>query len=200
MSDIVTDERLREGSELCTSCGLCCQGIMEKAAVLEPDEVKLARDLGLKLFTSSDGINKFHLPCPLIEGNFCSVYMSPHPNVCKEFQCILLDQLLSGEISLEASLKIITKIKKYINLIDEKVSFIDSSKPFLALIQDCWDLQQHLNEELLFDISACRYLLFRYIMSPSKPYRIDRLFLTPCTYERELSDSRSPHESIRQIN
>ena len=186
MSDIVTDERLRDGSELCTSCGLCCQGILEKAAVLEPDEVKLARDLGLKLFTSSDGINKFHLPCPLIEGNVCSVYMSPHPNVCKEFQCILLDPLLSGEISLEASLKIITKIKKYINLTNEKVSFIDSFKSFLALIQDCWDLQQYLNEELLVDISACRYLLFRYIMSPSKPYSIDKLFLTPCSYEKGM--------------
>ena len=136
-----------------------------------------------KPFMNSDDIHKFHLPCPLIEGNVCSVYMSPHPNVCKEFQCILLDQLLSGEINLEASLKIIVKIKKYINLINENVSFIDSSKSFMALIQDCWDLQQHLNEELLFDISACRYLLFRYIMSPSKPYSIDKLFLTPSSYE-----------------
>ena len=186
MSEIVTDERLKEGSELCISCGLCCQGILERAAVLEPVEVELASDLGLKRFVTSDGINKFHLPCPLIEGNVCSVYMSPHPNVCSEFQCILLDQLLSGEISLEASLKIITKIKKYINLINEKVSFIDSSKSFLALIQDCWDLQQYLNEELLFDISACRYLLFRYIMSPSKPYSIDKLFLTPCSYEKGI--------------
>jgi len=112
MSDVITDERLKEGSELCTSCGLCCQGIMEKAAVLEPEEVELASDLGLKHFVSSDGNDKFHLPCPLIRGNVCSVYSSPHPSVCKEFQCILLDQLLSGEISLEASLKIITKIKK----------------------------------------------------------------------------------------
>ena len=79
-------------------------------------------------FVTSDGINKFHLPCPLIEGNVCSVYISPHLNVCKEFQCILLDQLLNDEIGLEASLKIITKIKKYVNLIDEKVSFIDSSE------------------------------------------------------------------------
>ena len=183
MSEIVTDERLKEGSELCISCGLCCQGILERAAVLEPVEVELASDLGLKRFVTSDGINKFHLPCPLIEGNVCSVYMSPHPNVCSEFQCILLDQLLSGEISLEASLKIILKIKKYINLINENVSFIDSSKSFMALIKDCWDLQEHLNEELLFDISACRYLLFRYIMSPSKPYSIDKLFLAPCSYE-----------------
>jgi Fe-S-cluster containining protein len=186
MSDIVTYERLGECSELCISCGLCCQGIMERAAVLEPDEVELAEELNLKPFLTGEGIHKFHLPCPLIEGNVCSVYNSPHPNVCKEFQCILLDQLLSGEISLEASLKIISKIKKYINLINENVSFIDSSRSFLALIQDCWDLQQHLNEELLFDISACRYLLFRYIMSPSKPYSIDKLFLTPCSYEKGI--------------
>jgi Fe-S-cluster containining protein len=186
MSDIVTDERLREGSELCISCGLCCQGILEKAAVLEPEEVELAEELNLKPFVTNDGIHKFHLPCPLIEGNVCSVYNSPHPNVCKEFQCILLDQLLSDEISLEASLKIISKIKKYINQINENVSFIDSSKSFLALMQDCWDLQQHLNEELLFDISACRYLLFRHIMSPSKPYSIDKLFLTPCSYEKGI--------------
>lgn len=184
MSDIVTDERLREGSELCTSCGLCCQGIMEKAAVLEPEEIELATALGLKHFVTSDGIHKFHLPCPLIRGNVCSVYGSSHPNVCKEFQCILLDQLLNDEMSLEAGLKIISKIKKYINLINENVSFIDSSKSFLALIEDCWDLQQHLSGELIFDISACRYLLFRYIMSPSKPYSIDKLFLTQCSYEK----------------
>ena len=186
MSDIVTDGRLGEGSELCISCGLCCQGIMEKAAVLEQDEVELAEELNLKPFVTVEGIHKFHLPCPLIKGNVCSVYNSPHPNVCKEFQCILLDQLLSGEISLEASLKVISKIKKYINLINENVSFIDSSKSFLAHIQDCWDLQQHLNEELLFDISACRYLLFRYIMSPSKPYSIDKLFLTSGSYEKGI--------------
>jgi hypothetical protein len=159
---------------------------MEKAAVLEPEEVELARVLNLKHFVTDEGIHKFHLPCPLIEGNVCSVYNSSHPNVCKEFQCILLDQLLNDEISLEASLKIITKIKKYINQINENVSFIDSSKSFLALIQDWWDLQQHLNEELLFDISACRYLLFRYVMSPSKPYSIDKLFLTPCSYEKGI--------------
>jgi Fe-S-cluster containining protein len=186
MSDNVTDERLIDGSGLCTSCGLCCQGILEKAAVLESVEVELAKELNLKPFVTDEGIHKFHLPCPLIQGNVCSVYNGPHPNVCKEFQCVLLDQLLSGEMSLEASLKIILKIKKYINLINEKVSFIDSSKSFLALIQDCWDLQQCLNEELLFDISACRYLVFRYIMSPSKPYSIDKLFLSPCSYKKGI--------------
>ena len=35
------------------AAGLCCQGIMEKAAVLEQGEVELARDLGLKHFVTS---------------------------------------------------------------------------------------------------------------------------------------------------
>jgi hypothetical protein len=95
-----------------------------------------------------------------------------------------LDQLLNDEISLEASLKIIHKIKKYTNLIKEKISFIDRSKSFLDLIQDCWDSQQDLNEELFFDIAACRYLIFRYIMSPSKPYSIDRLFFPQYSFKK----------------
>ena len=125
MSEIVTEERLLEGSELCLSCGLCCQGIMERAAFLESEEVERVRELNLEFYKTDDGIYKFHLPCPLIQGNVCSVYSGRHPNVCTEFQCILLEQLLNNEISLEAGMKIIYKIKKYMNQIKEKISFID---------------------------------------------------------------------------
>jgi hypothetical protein len=184
MSDIETDESISRGSQLCLSCGLCCQGLMEKAAVLEPNEIELAKELKLEYFMTIDGIYKFHLPCPLVSENVCTVYGNRHPSVCTEFQCLLLDQLLNDEISLEASLKIIHKIKKYTNSIKEKISFIDRSKSFLDLIQDCWDSQQDLNEELFFDIAACRYLIFRYIMSPSKPYSIDRLFFPQYSFEK----------------
>jgi len=66
MSDIVTDERLGEGSELCTSCGLCCQGILEKAAVLEPGEVELARELDLKPFVTGGGMWSPEIISPII--------------------------------------------------------------------------------------------------------------------------------------
>jgi Fe-S-cluster containining protein len=184
MSDIETPESISKGSQLCMSCGLCCQGIMEKAAVLEPNEIELARELNLECFMADDGIYKFHLPCPLVKENICTVYDNSHPRVCSEFQCLLLDQLLSDEISLEASFIIIHKIKKYINLIKEKISFIDKSKSFMDTVQDCWDSQQDLNRELFFDIAACRYLIFRHIMSPSKPYSIDRLFFPQYSFEK----------------
>jgi hypothetical protein len=86
---------------------------MEKAAVLEPNEIELAKELKLEYFMTSDGIHKFRLLCPLVNEDVCTVYNNRHPSVCTEFQCLLLDQLLNDEISLEASLKIIHKIKKY---------------------------------------------------------------------------------------
>jgi len=184
MSDIETAESILKGSQLCLRCGLCCQGVMEKAAVLEPNEIELANELKLEYFMTSDGIYKFHLPCPLVNENVCTVYDNRHPSVCSEFQCLLLDQLLNDEISLEASLIIVHKIKKYINLIKEKTSSIDKSKSFMDTVQECWDSQQDLNEELFFDLAACRYLIFRHIMSPSKPYSIDRLFFHQSSFEK----------------
>ena len=134
MSDIETAESILKGSQLCLSCGLCCQGVMEKAAVLEPNEIELAKELKLECFIAGDGIYKFHLLCPLVNENVCTVYNNRHPSVCSEFQCLLLDQLLNDEISLEASLIIIHKIKKYINLIKEKISFINKSKSFMDTV------------------------------------------------------------------
>jgi len=134
MSDIETAESILKGSQLCLSCGLCCLGVMEKAAVLEPNEIELAKELKLECFIAGDGIYKFHLLCPLVNENVCTVYNNRHPSVCSEFQCLLLDQLLNDEISLEASLIIIHKIKKYINLIKEKISFINKSKSFMDTV------------------------------------------------------------------
>jgi len=74
MSDIETDESISIGSQLCLSCGLCCQGVMEKAAVLEPNEIELAKELKLEYFMTSDGIHKFRLLCPLVNEDVCTVY------------------------------------------------------------------------------------------------------------------------------
>ncbi len=175
MSDNENDKAISNASKLCLSCSLCCHGIMEKAAVLEPCELEMAKELKLDYYMAEDGIYKFNLPCRLINGTTCTVYSSRHPNVCKEFQCILLDMLLNNEVSLEASIKTIQRIKKYINLIKEKIPN-DGSKSFMAVVEDYWDLGEDLNEELLPAIAAFRYLMFRYIMNPSKPYCIDKLF------------------------
>ena len=42
-------QSLSKGSQLCTQCGLCCTGALHHFAVLEPDELEFARELGLTL-------------------------------------------------------------------------------------------------------------------------------------------------------
>lgn len=85
----------REGSRLCLSCGLCCQGTLHRAAHVADDEIESVQRLGLKVVASEDG-PVFPLPCPLHRGAQCTVY-TERPSVCRTYQCKLLRRFLAGE-------------------------------------------------------------------------------------------------------
>ena len=86
----VADETLSIGSKLCTKCGLCCTGALHDRAVLEPEEVEFASDLGL--YVRAEGRPTFALPCKYLQGCACTIY-SKRPKVCARYQCQLLDDV-----------------------------------------------------------------------------------------------------------
>jgi hypothetical protein len=102
------DEAAR-AKELCTQCGLCCQGVVHSHVALDLGELPMAHELALRVDTFDDGLG-FHLPCPQYQGALCATYLR-RPRACMDYQCELLQRLLAGEVSLEESLSLIGQAK-----------------------------------------------------------------------------------------
>ena len=103
------DDRSR-GSDLCTQCGLCCTGALHNAAVLDPDEVAEATELGLPVCGDS-AKPLFALPCPKLVGARCSIYRD-RPRVCGRYRCQVLQDLEAGDTSFDqATMKVATARK-----------------------------------------------------------------------------------------
>ena len=103
------DAVLSVGSQLCTQCGLCCTGALHDNAVLEPEELDFARDLGLSLRT--DGRPGFALPCKYLRECACTIYTN-RPKVCSRYQCQLLDDVQQASISLDTALEHVRAAKR----------------------------------------------------------------------------------------
>ena len=97
------------GSQLCTQCGLCCTGALHNFAVLEPDELEFARELGLNL--REDGQPGFALPCSYLQGCACTTY-GRRPKVCGRYACQLLDDVREEKMLIDDALAHVKKAKE----------------------------------------------------------------------------------------
>ena len=86
-------------SDLCVSCGLCCEGAVYERVPIEPEEFGSAVSLGLPITMDLHGVC-FSLPCPRLEDKCCTVYES-RPARCRDFYCKTAKELICGEISRE---------------------------------------------------------------------------------------------------
>ena len=113
--------------QLCLNCGLCCNGVIFADVQLKPeDNPKQLRDLGLPLIsvrgkppeTAETRKNKTPMPakgtsgwklpqpCAALNGCTCRVY-ADRPIYCRQFECLLLKHVKSGNLSAERALGII---------------------------------------------------------------------------------------------
>ena len=116
-----------KGSQLCLSCGLCCQGLLHDHADLETDETELANQLGLPFHPGSSDSRAFSLPCPLYKDDKCSVYPN-RPKVCGNYQCDLLKKLLQGMISFEKATALVKSAKDLMRAIRKQLGPGDPSQ------------------------------------------------------------------------
>lgn len=96
-------------SDICTACGLCCDGTLFGQAMLDPDELDAAKASGfiLKDFAGKQG---FTQPCKQLCGSICGIYAS-RPNVCRSYQCSLLKRVADGDVSSGDAAKHIAEAK-----------------------------------------------------------------------------------------
>lgn len=92
---------------LCTECGLCCNGALFDFGPLARDEVPEKRRAGLRVLEADQKFG-FGLPCPQLEGAVCQVY-AQRPNTCRAFRCEVLKSVESGDLPYELGLERVEK-------------------------------------------------------------------------------------------
>lgn len=93
-------------TELCTRCGLCCNGVLFDVVRLAPPEIERMTRLGLPVLPRTEN-PAMAQPCAALEGTRCRVY-ADRPARCGEFRCHLLAALEADEVSLDEALGVVS--------------------------------------------------------------------------------------------
>jgi hypothetical protein len=113
-----------DSTDLCTSCGLCCSGVVYDSVPCRPAEKQNVADLGLRPYEDPPGQPRFDLPCRHLQGTRCGVY-GRRPSPCAEFQCELLKQFEAGEVSKPEALALVYEAKRMIGEVQPMMSPTD---------------------------------------------------------------------------
>jgi Fe-S-cluster containining protein len=107
-------------TELCASCGLCCNGGIFGDVELRPEDDRARlRSLGLRIKSSVGGqVSKFLQPCLAHDGCKCRIY-SERPAYCRQFECLLLKNVLSGAIEKTTATRLIQEARQKLLQINE---------------------------------------------------------------------------------
>jgi uncharacterized protein len=85
-------------SDLCRSCGLCCDGTLFGRVRLQPQDAREPLRLTGIVVTSEDTGGQFKLACAAYQQGCCQVYAS-RPSNCRSYQCKLLRRFAKGAVT-----------------------------------------------------------------------------------------------------
>ena len=91
------DQDASFSSDLCVSCGICCDGALFDQGPIYPHEEAHALGLGFTIVERDDGRRYFLLPCGNLCGSACQVY-DVRPTTCRTYKCTTLQAVEAGEI------------------------------------------------------------------------------------------------------
>jgi uncharacterized protein len=110
----MASEGLSPSARLCTSCGLCCSGVVYDSVPFGAHEVSKVAELGLEPYEEPPGQPRFNLPCRHLQGTRCGVF-DRRPEPCGAFRCELLKNFEAGELSMSEALSRVSEAKKMID-------------------------------------------------------------------------------------
>ncbi|WP_207431694.1 YkgJ family cysteine cluster protein [Sabulibacter ruber] len=99
---------MSDSTNICLSCGLCCDGTVIGFVQLDREELPLLRDIIDIENTNGEGF--FLQPC----NNYCdgcTIY-SKRPKQCASFECGILKSIEKQELDFDAALDIINVVKQ----------------------------------------------------------------------------------------
>lgn len=162
--------------ELCSSCALCCNGVLFGDVELQAvDNPKALQQAGLKLQRKG----KKHCltqPCPCLdERNLCRIY-SVRPARCSSFECLLLKRVLDGELDMVEAQKATRdarkQTQKVVSLLRElgqREEHLPLSRRYARLMSEPIDLAAdesivELRSELMLAVARLSKILGQYFL------------------------------------
>lgn len=96
-------------SQLCTACGMCCDGNLFSFVALSGAEAMALKAEGLAV-VDHEGRLKLAQRCGALQGGHCRVY-EKRPFGCRRFDCLLARSLTEKELPLDDALAIVAEAK-----------------------------------------------------------------------------------------
>ena len=100
---------MSDPTNICLSCGLCCDGTLIGFVQLESEELSPVRKLMEIEQTGENGM--FFLPCNELGCNGCNIY-SQRPKACRNFECGVLKSVEKKELSFDNATDVIDVVKQ----------------------------------------------------------------------------------------
>ena len=109
---------MNDSSNICLSCGICCDGTLIGFVQLEPEEVPKIK--AIMEIEEEKGNGFFLHPCKkFCDG--CTVY-SNRPKQCASFECSLLKSVEKKELEFNSAVKMVNVVKQKRIAIEEKLA------------------------------------------------------------------------------
>lgn len=121
-------------TRLCAACGMCCNGVLFHAVVLQPgDSSRALAALGLKI-KRRKGEESFRQPCVAHQDSRCTIY-DQRPQRCRAFACRQLLGMTSGEIPEAAALARVRDAVAGVARVQALIDRVAETNPLRALAQ-----------------------------------------------------------------
>jgi len=130
---------------LCTHCGLCCGGTFFSDLELAQGEAIKLEAMGLQAEEEDEGF-VLNQPCAALKEKRCSIY-GHRPGCCRTFECLLLQNVRRGDISLSRAKAIVA----------ETLTLIGEANRLLAELghsDQCASLKERVGDVLLLGESS----------------------------------------------
>jgi len=159
----VTPTRMTDGSDLCTTCGLCCDGtLFDTVPLTEAEAAAFAPAPG------QAGSNRAAQPCRFLQGTCCGIY-NDRFKACRRFRCELLKKLDAGGISLGEASALVVEAKRWRG--EALAEDGDASLGFRRRLLRRPGLDQHRDARSAAEglkLAACRRFLMKHFVPRSR--------------------------------
>lgn len=152
---------------------MCCNGVIFEDVQLQPgDDAARLGDLGLPLTRIRQSVHatisekrssrralqglKFPQPCAALEGCTCRIY-SQRPTYCRQFECLLLQNVNAGRVQREAAAKIIGEVRARADRVLRYLRELGDNEESLALRLRFQRMSKSLEAAELDEETAARY-------------------------------------------
>ncbi|MEN9800517.1 MAG: hypothetical protein RL653_4214 [Pseudomonadota bacterium] len=121
-------------SDLCSECGLCCNGTLYSYVTLVPDDMPRLEKYTQLRFIERNHQQTFDEGCVLHTGTGCGAY-DDRPDTCRRYSCGVLRAVAADELTEHEALQVIREARALVENVKEYVE-IEPGRPMAV---STWD-------------------------------------------------------------